>query len=58
MSRISPQLARASSGAGRTGPLTSKKKKLVLSSSKATQLGFHKIPKKETQHNRVNNVYV
>jgi len=34
--RISPQPARASSGAGRAGPLTRKKKKLALSSSRAT----------------------
>ena len=58
LTRISPQPARASSGAGRAGPLSRKKKKLALSSSKAMQLGFHKISKKETQHNLVNNVYV
>jgi len=34
--RISPQPARASSGAGRAGPQTRKKKILTLSSSRAT----------------------
>ena len=63
LTRISPphislRPARASTGARRAGPLTRKKKKLTLSSRKAMQLGFHKISKKETQHNRVNNVYV
>jgi len=56
--RISPQPARANSGAGRAGPLTRKKKKLTLSSGKTTQLSFHKISKKETLHNRVDNFYV
>lgn len=59
--RISPQPARFA-GQQRDGagwPANpQEKKKLALSSSKATQLGFHKILKKETQHNRVNNVYV
>jgi len=36
LTRISPQPARASSGVGRAGSLTRKKKKLTLSSSKAT----------------------
>jgi len=52
LTRISPQPARASIGAGRAGPLNRKKKNLALSSSKATQLGFHKISKKETQYKR------
>jgi len=33
---MSPQSARASSGAGRADPLTCKEKKLALSSNKAT----------------------
>jgi len=36
LTRISPQLARASSRAGRAGPLTRKKKKMDESSSKVT----------------------
>ena len=36
LTRISPQPARASCGAGRAGPQTRKKKILTLSSSRAT----------------------
>jgi len=51
----SPQPARASSGAGQAGPLTRKKKNWHLT---AARQRFHKISKKETQHNRVNNVFL